>query len=182
MRKNVLKLARGKGMGLDNVAAELINAAAESSVTFFHKLLADICEWLYVPFAWRGGRIVVLFKGKGSSTNTDNYRGLLLSDHSAKIFTGLIQDRIYPMYHEYIPSEQLGAAKKRGADFVAHMTSSFINCCNLQAHCFFVLFIDLSKAFDLVIREILFGVDTQDIDVICGTFSKMVFALKKANK
>ena len=111
---------------------------------------------------------------------TDNSRGLLLSDHDAKILTGIVQIDVYPQYHTYIPDEQFGAAKHRGADFAAHMSSSFVAMCNAEAWSFLVLFVDLSKAFDMVVRELPSGL--RQCDDAIPTLVKLGFSDEEAER
>lgn len=56
-----------------------------------------------------------------------------------------------------MPQEQFGATPDRGTDFAAHVLSTFVEFCNTAGLSYFVLFIDLVKAFDRVLREIVLG-------------------------
>ena len=126
VERAITKLANGKGLGPDGNEAEIVKAAAPVSNRVMTAILNDVGEYHYVPVAMRGGKISELYKGKGDSKDTNNYRGLLLSDHQTKILTGILQDEVSDAYYSYIHAEQFGAAKKRGTDFAAHITSSFI--------------------------------------------------------
>ena len=150
-------LAGGKGLGPNHNCAEIIRAAGATSVDFYHDLLNQIGQSHYVPVSMRGGRLLQAYKNKGSSLDADNYRGLLLADHETKILTGCIQNALSTCYHEYMPREQFGATKHRGTDFAAHLSSSFVQYCRLQNLSMFTLFVDLSRAFDMAIREFLIG-------------------------
>ena len=151
----ITQLANGKGLGPDGNEAEIVKAAAPVSTRVMTAILNDVGEFHYVPVGMRGGRIAELYKGKGDSKDPNNYRGLLLSDHQTKILTGILQDEVSDAYYSYIHAEQFGATRKRGTDFAAHLTSCFIQYCMLSSLSCFILFVDLSKAFDMVIREVL---------------------------
>ena len=153
----VNKLAVGKGVGPDEIPAEVVKAGGLPFVSFLHYVVSAICETGYVPLSWRGGRIVALFKGKGDSKATDSYRGLLLSDHSLKVLAGILQDELAPAYRSFLHLEQFGGVSGRGTGFAAQCSWQFLEMCKYMNWSVAILFVDLSKAFDYVIRELLLG-------------------------
>eukprot|EP00973_Karenia_brevis_P085828 11905929-Karenia_brevis.AAC.1 len=62
-----------------------------------------------------------------------------------------------PIYNVKVPIDQHGATAKRGTDFAHHIVRSFIDYANMAKLSFFVLFLDLIKAFDRIVRELVFG-------------------------
>ena len=56
-----------------------------------------------------------------------------------------------------MPECQNGAVRGRGTDFAGHVIRSLLDLAALASLSVFVLFVDLVKAFDRVIREIVFG-------------------------
>ena len=64
-----------------------------------------------------------------------------------------------------MPDTQFGATAQRGAGFATHILVTFMEVCRKRKKSFFVLFVDLVKAFDRVIRELVFGVRPGVIDV-----------------
>ena len=153
--KHINGLGKGKGVGLDGIEAEVLQAGGYSIARSLHDILSVVAQWHYSPMLWRGGRIVDLFKGKGNPSDTDNSRGLLISDHTGKVFTGLLKDHIDEQCFRYLPNEQFGGTKHRGTTFATHLVRTFIDHCRLRSLSCFVLFIDLSKAFDFAFREVL---------------------------
>ena len=59
---------------------------------------------------------------------------------------------------KFLPNSQCGCVRGRGTSFVCHFSRAFLDHCQLQGLSAFVLFLDLAKAFDLVVREFVFGV------------------------
>ena len=151
----IRELANGRGMGLDANEAEVIKAASPTSDRVMTTILNDVGKYHYAPISMIGGLLSELYKSKGDTQITDNYRGLLLSDHHTKILTGTLQTAIEEPYYTFLHEEQYGAAKKRSADFASHTTSSFLQFCQISSLSCFILFADLSKAFDFAIRETL---------------------------
>ena len=85
----------------------------------------------------------------------NNSRGLLISDHLAKSFTTLLKNKARDSYEGFVHEEQCGCIRGKGTEFATHIIRSFIDYCHMSGLCFFVLFLDLEKAFDRVIREFL---------------------------
>ena len=124
----------------------------------FRDLVWRIFRHSYVPVQWRGGRLAELFK-KGDPANPDNYRGLLISDHMSKVLPipTLMNSSVRPYIDLYLPSTQCGGTKRKGTDLANHLVRSLIDFAGLFGLSYFVLFLDLSKAFDFIVREIALG-------------------------
>eukprot|EP00973_Karenia_brevis_P075969 10554269-Karenia_brevis.AAC.1 len=60
-------------------------------------------------------------------------------------------------YHACIPECQHGAVRKKGSDFATHVLLSAIDVAARWAWCIFILYVDLTKAFDRVVRELVMG-------------------------
>ena len=85
------------------------------------------------------------------------YVGGYIYDHLAKSFTSILKDASRGSYEKYVHEEQCGCMRGRGTEFATHIVRSFIDYCSMGDLCFLVLFVDLEKAFDKVIREFLLG-------------------------
>ena len=153
----VWKLGKRKACGPDDICAELIQAGGLPYVRFLHAIIGSCCKSGYVAQSWRGGKIKDLWKAKGTAKDCNNSRGLLLSDHSGKVLTGLLQADVDAAYHSYIGPDQHGCAAGHGTEFAVHMSRAFSEWCNMMGRSCFILFVDLTKAFDLAIRELLLG-------------------------
>ena len=80
-------------------------------------------------------------------------RGLFLQDHIGKVLTGLLQHELNPHYENYAHIEQYGTVRGRGPSFAAHSSLSFVQYCKMMNLSCAILFIDLTKAFDLALRQ-----------------------------
>ena len=145
------------GVGTDQLSAWLLKAGGRTVAVIVLELINDILASRHVPMAWRGGRLVVLFKGKGSPSDPDNYRGILVSDHLGKILTALMQRHLNRLYAQLVGSSQYGAVSGRGTALASLSLRTFADLCMLRGWSLFVLFVDLSKAFDYAIREVVMG-------------------------
>ena len=96
-------------------------------------------------------------KRKGGPMIADSRKGILLANHSGKALTGMVKEKIGPEYVEKMPSTQFGAIPKRGTDQASHIVRSAADAVMMLTYSIVVLFLDLVKAFDRVIRELVFG-------------------------
>ena len=155
--KAIAELGCGKGVGPDGIPAELLKAGGGAMAVKVSEVYARVAADERWPLAWTGGRINDIFKGKGSRSECDMSRGILLSDHLSKGFCNLLATHINPAYNANMPTEQFGATVGRGTDVATHIVRSFIEMCLLNASSYFILFVDLVKAFDRVVRELVMG-------------------------
>jgi len=152
------RLRRNRGMGRDGVPAEVLHAGGEvlaRKLTPLYRRIADEERW---PARWAGGRLAEVFKNKGARDDPDEYRGVVLEDHLAKGMKEVISPFVFDAYNGGIPDSQHGAVGGRGTDMAAFLLQSFIAFCDLQSLSYFVLFVDLVKAFDKILREITLGI------------------------
>ena len=83
----VVALKGDRGVGSELVSAWLLKAGEWAAAEINRDMIAEIITLRHVPIVWRGGRLVVLYKGKGTTSDPDNYRGILVSDHVSKFLT-----------------------------------------------------------------------------------------------
>jgi len=144
--------------------AFLLNCSGQVAL---HGIISKTLQSRVVPVPWKGGKLVNLWKGRADPRTCGHHRGLLLGDHSGKVFTSLLKSQLEGVYSKFLPDSQSGCVRGRGTSFVCHTSRAFLDHCQLKALSAFVLFLDLTKAFDLVVREFVFGVrqgSESDID------------------
>ena len=86
----LMSLDGNSGVGEDKLSANVLKAGGWCTASIIHAILEDVLHLRHVPIVWRGGRLVVLFKGMGSPAVPDNYRGIIVSDHLSKIITAFL--------------------------------------------------------------------------------------------
>ena len=116
--------------------------------------------------SWRGGRLVPVYKKKDAAEDCDNSHGILLADHSGKALAGIVKEAIDPAYQIHVPATQFGAVRRRGTNVASHPIRSAIDVTKLHNLSVFVLFVDLVKAFDKVVRQLVwFSIEDLDTAV-----------------
>ena len=160
----VATLQKRKCVGSDGVSSEILQAgmsAVAVKIAEIHERVILGASW---PLSWTGGRIQDIYRHKGNPAVCDNSRGILLMSHCGKPLCKMLAAAIAPQYNRAMPVTQFGATALRGADFATHILVTW-KPAEKNKKAFFVLFVDLVKAFDRVIRELVFGIPPGVTDV-----------------
>ena len=155
--RNVIKnLKPGKAYGVDNICVEFLKYADVIVIPFLCKLYNKLFDTCYFPIEWSKSIIVPLFK-KGDARCPDNYRGISLLSILSKVFTAILNKRLYNWAenNDKISPEQAGF--RRSFSTVDHIFTlvSIVQAKfnSPQGGKVYACFIDYKKAFDSVKRE-----------------------------
>jgi sorting nexin-29 len=110
-----------------------------------------------LPQQWKESIIVPIYK-KGDKTDCSNYRGISLLSTSYKIVSNILLSRLTPYVDEIIGYHQCGFRCNRSTTdqiFCIRQILEKMWEYNGTVH---QLFIDFSKAYDLVRREVLYKI------------------------
>ena len=112
-----------------------------------------------VPSEWKDVIIATLFK-KGATESCDNYRGLSLITHVGKALERVIQNRlvVYAELLNWIPESQCGFRSERGTVDVILVSRYLSSLVVEKGMKLYKCFVDLTKAYDKVDRDILWMV------------------------
>jgi hypothetical protein len=158
VKSAIHRLKSGKASGLDNISAESLKAAENIIAPFLVKLFNRLFETGVFPKEWSQSVIIPLFK-KGDANNPENYRGISLLSIVSKIFTSILNKRLYNWAEKEhkICEEQAGFRKSYATVDHVYTLMSMIkkSLFGLRKSKFYVAFIDYQKAFDSVDRESL---------------------------
>ena len=181
----ILKL--GKGVGVDNIYNEMIKPLVDTHPKLILKLFNDIlAERQAICREWLHSLVTALHK-KGAKEDPDNYRGISLMSCLGKFFLTIINNRLteYCLHKGILSPSQLGFVKgNRTSD--PHIILHNV----LQKHChrskkrLFGCFVDFSKAFDSVPRDILLeklrkhGIDGKIFNVIQTIYLEDTVSIK----
>ena len=97
-------LGRNKGVGEDEIPAEVLHAGGSPIAIIFTKIFIYVAASFKWPWRWRGGSMVNVWKGKGNASDCDAHRGILLADHSGKALTGILKRELDPTYTSQMPN------------------------------------------------------------------------------
>jgi exonuclease III len=178
--KRVLSRSKpGKAPGFDQIPVEFYKNAPEE---FLENLLAVFNKILLtgnIPDSFRRAIVFPLYK-KGERNDVENYRGLSFLDAVAKLFTGIILNRMVDWMSTNNILNEYQAGFRKGYSTVDSIFS-LVNIIQLKlaskGNKIYVFFVDLKAAFDYVDRDALFykmsnyGMSTKIINILKSLFS-----------
>ena len=97
----------GKATGPDGVISEVLHLFPKETAALIHPLLVKMICHIAEPVSAKGGLLVRAFKGKGSPKLPQNYRGLLIRNHVAKVLHAAIREPLLPFFAAHALPMQL---------------------------------------------------------------------------
>lgn len=150
-------LKNHKSAGEDKIVAEMIKVGGDKSIQMLQSLLNKIWREKVVPQDWRDSMVVPIHK-KGDKANCSNYRGISLLSVPGKVLSRILYGRLLPMADAYLREGQCGFRRERSTVDMIFSTRQLVEKSLEQNTTLCLAFIDISKAFDSVNRDILFNV------------------------
>ena len=119
-----------------------------------------------IPIEWGHSKLVALWKGakKGKIDDPTAYRALQIGSSLCKIMVVVIIERIKMWYEKQLLDQQQGFRKGRGTVDAIYNLKQIHNITDSMKKPVFLLFIDLTAAFDHVVRSWLFSSISQRSD------------------
>ena len=121
-----------------------------------HRMTLNLWENLDVPSAWGNSRLKTLWKGKGSKKDPSKYRGLSIGSTVCKLIMNIILSRLQPWYEAQLTGEQNGFRTNRGTTDAIYTVKRVQQITNRKKQPLYLLFVDLTAAFDHVPRHWMF--------------------------
>jgi hypothetical protein len=178
IRKCIQKLKNGKAAGVDKIINEYIKSTVEIMIPVYVALFNKILNSGSIPESWVIGLIVPIYKNKGDADDCNNYRGITLLSCLGKLFTSVLNNRLYNFCEDNAIINELQTGFRKGYSTVDHI---FLLKHVIDLYCYkkkklFCAFVDYSKAFDTVWRDALWyklrqsGIDGKLLDVIVSIY------------
>ena len=157
INKHINSLKNNKSPGIDNILNEFIKYSPKELIVVIVKFFNIILDTGIIPNDWTIGVIKPLYKNKGDINDVNNYRGITLLSCIGKLFTSVLNARLYAYLtsENILGNEQAGFRPKHSTldhIFALHILSKFYIDQKKQLFCAFV---DYSKAFDFIDRVYL---------------------------
>ena len=120
-----------------------------------HHLPIKIWTNEVVPSHFRDTAIVTIYTKKGDRSECGNYRAISMLATAGKIPAWILNNRLKPVCERILPEAQAGFRPSRSTtDMIFTMRQLQEKCCE-QHLPLYIAFIDLSKAFNWISRELL---------------------------
>ncbi|CAK0812253.1 unnamed protein product, partial [Prorocentrum cordatum] len=139
-----------KNLGPDGIGISVWRAGDEVSLDAFLPLFDLSASRCQLPVSMKGG--------KGRSN--------LVSDHLSKLYTMQISDPVYQVLQDAVGDAQCGAVPGRDTLLLTVGLQTFAERAVRMRQCWAILFFDLAKAFDSVIREYLYAAGHRQLHVL----------------
>ena len=158
MMEAINSLPRKKAPGKDGITAEMVRAAKGKLSVHLLDLLQQCWHEREVPKDMRDSVICTLYKNKGDRSDCNNHRGISLLSIVGKCFARIVLKRLQKVAEQVYPESQCGFRAKRSTTDMVFSLRQLQEKCREQGQPLYMVFIDLTKAFDLVSRDGLFKI------------------------
>ena len=136
------KLKKRKSCGPDNIPNEALIYANKKNTRAICRTFNHILEEDYIPEAWKKGRIVTIYKGKGDKGRCSNERGITISSNTGKLFERIVNERA----KKHLEISDMQGGGKKGANTVDHTLA--LKEAIRKGKKVYIAFLDVTKAYD----------------------------------
>lgn len=143
----------GKAAGLDGIFPEFIKNFQKESKSWLVRFFNDILKKQRLPKEFKRAKILSIVKPGKDGSDASHYRPISLLSVIYKLFERLLLNRLQPIIDEHIPKEQAGFRPNRGSVEQVLALTTFIENGFQKNLKTFVIFVDLSSAYDTVWRQ-----------------------------
>ena len=170
----IKKLKNGKAS--NDIPAAFLKHASDNKNFLLEltSLYKEVWESNQIPLNWGHSRLVALWKGpsKGKADDPTTYRGLQIGSTLCKLMVVIIINRIKDWYEKQLLDQQQGFRAGRGTTDGLFLVKSLQQIARKTNKNMYVLFIDLTAAFDHIERKWLFKTIKQRLqsDTNCKVF------------
>eukprot|EP00435_Cladocopium_sp_Y103_P063709 s1362_g25.t1 len=145
--KRIKQMKNGKVPGPGGLPIEVLKAGGSVVAKHLVPLLMKAVLHQQEPLHWKGGTLIPLFKGKGSTTDAGSYRSIFLSDCIAKIHHGHMRQCLASSWMAHQDVIQYGGKKGFSTDLAHHLLGMHMAWGRQKHLSVGLLFVDLQAAF-----------------------------------
>ena len=156
VKRAIIGLKNNKSPGIDGIPPEVLKTGGETLAVELHNVISVCWKTLCIPQDLKDANIITLYKNKGNRQDCNNYRGISLLSLAGKVFSRVLLPRLQVIANKILPESQCGFRTSRSTVDAVFSLRQIQEKCVEQHRPLYVVFIDLTKAFDLVSRSGLF--------------------------
>ena len=149
-------MSNGKAPGTDGIPAEVFKKCSSCFLPHLVDLFEAIWSEAAVLQDFKDATIVHIYKCKGDRSCCDNHRGISLLSTAGKILARVLLNRLsdHVGISNIIPESQCGFQAGRGTTDMIFAARQIQEKCREQNRDLYMVFIDLTKAFDSVNKHV----------------------------
>jgi len=144
IQKAINQMSNGKAPGTDGIPAEVFKKCSSCLLPHLIDLFEAIWNEATVPRDFKDATLVHIYKRKGDRSCCDHHRGISLLSTAGKILARVL----------LIPESQCGFRAGRGTTDMIFAARQIQKKCREQNRDLYMVFIDLTKAFDSVNKHV----------------------------
>jgi hypothetical protein len=180
-------LKNGKAPGSDGIGGEFFKSIALLVSGLLAYLYTRTLTTFQYPAAWVYGVVCAIYKGKGNPKQTDSYRGIMLLPVIAKIFTTILAHRLRRWLEERGIISEAQAGFRKGYSTVDNcfiLDTLRAQALSRRGKKLYVCFVDMRRAFDSVLRPLLFyklyqlGIRGPFLGLLQSMYAKCKFSVR----
>ncbi|KAL5157078.1 Outer envelope protein 64, mitochondrial [Glycine soja] len=153
VKEALKRMSNGKAVGPDNIPIEVWKTLGDRGLEWLTELFNEIMRSKRMPEEWRRSTLVPIYKNKGDIQNCANYRGIKLMSHTMKLWERVIERRLRK--ETQVTENQFGFMPGRSTMEAIYLLRRVMEQYRMAQQDLHLIFIDLEKAYDRVLREIL---------------------------
>ncbi|CAH8655023.1 unnamed protein product [Schistosoma bovis] len=153
---NTLKLS--KGHGVDGISSFLYKYGGPDIQLLLLKLFTLSMETGSYSYCWKTAYIIPRYKS-GDKTGMNNYRPINITPVVSRIMEKIISDELsnYLLAEKFINDTEHGFLKNLSCMTCHSDLFNLVYSLSSQGYLVLVLYLDISKAFDMVSHQLLIG-------------------------
>ena len=154
-----IDLKNNKSAGPDGIPAEVFKHGGHHLTHRLHQFIHRAWTTGKLPQQWKDATIVTIYKKKGDRQLCGNSRGISLLSVAGKILARVMLKRLLSQVVDIVlPDSQCGFRRGRSTIDMIFVARLLQEKCREQSRDLYLAFIDLTKAFDTVNRELLWQI------------------------
>ena len=159
VEKAILSLRDNKAAGPDSIPAEVIRYGGCTLHRRLHNFILDCWSAKCLPQQWKNADIILVHKQKGDRAECGNSRGISLLSVAGKVLAKIMLTRLLEQVVDLVlPESQCGFRRGRSTIDMIFVAWQLQEKCSEQHQDLYLAFVDLTKAFDTVNRDLVWNI------------------------
>lgn len=170
--------------GENGVLPDLIKALKGDNRRKVFEYIKQFWDGEYDFESWKSGLLSIIHKTGKPKDDLNNYRGITLMDVISKVFSRMINERLFKILDKYCTKFQFGGTPGVGCNDAIFTLKSLLHTRGNHGLSTHVAFIDLVKAYDTANHELLirileiYGVPPKLRDVVRRLYTDLKVVIK----
>jgi len=173
-------LKNNKALGRDGIPAEILKYGGNLLLQRLHSFISNAWASNILPTQWKDVNIIMIYKNKGDRAICGNSHGISLICVTGKLPVRVMLIRLLTyVVDTVVPQSQCGFRRARSTTDMIFVARLLQEKFREQHRDLFIAFIDLTKAFDTVNRDLLwqvlgkFGCPPHFLSILCEFHTDM---------